>query len=475
MRLARTALLLAAGLALPALAGEAETFTVDKSQAETRFTLDAPLDSIIGISPALAGSIRYDPEGGSGNGKITADLSSFRTGISLRDEDLRNEFFQAPKFPVATLNLQRIERKKPAPGPGEWESSEAIGTLSLHGVEKVVRIPIKLRYLTLVDHAVIQAQGSFSVKLAEYQIQRPTALFLKLGDTAKVDVQLTFAGPLHAPAAGAAPATSQAAPAAPPSIRRTVFIPVAKLATHKPPKAHARFSPATPEGRGEKLFTEAAVGGPGNAVSCAACHGTTDERGALAAEPFGIVHPGHSLFDAAKRPAFWQGLEPTPGRAASLCSRLFQLAPTGLSDKQQTDLEAYLKALSPDDAVAALDYRVLALTRRSDLLNPIGGDAKLGAKLHKKFCESCHNKGAVRPPLTPGLYEPDYLVRRVRWLTGHDARQMPPISAERLTDTDLRNIVTYLAGKQAKRIFDRKQHAPPAQPPQGEPTKEAAQ
>jgi hypothetical protein len=49
---------------------------------------------------------------------------------------------------------------------------------------------------------------------------------------------------------------------------------------------------------------------------------------------------------------------------------------------------------------------------------------------------------------------------------------MPPIYAERLTDTDLRHIVTYLAGKQAKKIFDRKQHAPP--PPPAE-TKEASQ
>jgi hypothetical protein len=62
----------------------------------------------------------------------------------------------------------------------------------------------------------------------------------------------------------------------------------------------------------------------------------------------------------------------------------------------------------------------------------------------------------VRPPLTPGLYEADDLVRRVRWLDGHDARQMAPITVDRLTDSELRDIVTWLAGQEAERVFERK-------------------
>ncbi|HYV49113.1 MAG TPA: cytochrome c, partial [Myxococcaceae bacterium] len=68
----------------------------------------------------------------------------------------------------------------------------------------------------------------------------------------------------------------------------------------------------------------------------------------------------------------------------------------------------------------------------------------------------CHGKGRVRPELTVGLYEPDYLVQRIRWLPGRDSRQMPPMYLDRLVDSDLRNIVTYLAGEQSERIFKRK-------------------
>ena len=42
-------------------------------------------------------------------------------------------------------------------------------------------------------------------------------------------------------------------------------------------------------------------------------------------------------------------------------------------------------------------------------------------------------------------------MKRVRWIAGHDAKQMPPMSMERLRD-----IVTYLVGDDATRIFHRK-------------------
>jgi polyisoprenoid-binding protein YceI/cytochrome c553 len=449
---------------------QGDTYTVDRTQAEVRFRVDAPLDDIVGVSESLSGSIRYDAATGTGTGKLTADLATFRTGISLRDEDLRNEFFQASRFPIAVFTVQRMERTQPAKVPGDVEQAQAFGTLSLHGVEHVVRIPLKLQHLELVDRSVIQALGTLTVKFADYQIQRPTALFLKLGDTANVEVRMTLEGPAHPPAAVAAGQTPPPAPASPPAVaaifKRAGAVPVAK-APRKVVKPKPRFSPGSPEGRGEKLFTDASVGGTGNALSCASCHGVRDERGGIV-DASGFIHPSHSLYDSAKRPSLWQGIAATPGKAGALCTRLFLLNQAGLTEAQQADVEAFLQANSPDAAVPGIDYRTLALTRRSELAKPVGGDAKAGAKLEKKYCESCHAKGSVRPPLTPGLYEPDYLVRRVRWLAGHDDRQMPPLPADRLTDGDLRDIVTYLSGAQAKRIFDRQHHAAPAAPA-GEP------
>ena len=70
---------------------------------------------------------------------------------------------------------------------------------------------------------------------------------------------------------------------------------------------------------------------------------------------------------------------------------------------------------------------------------------------------TCHLDGRVGPMWAPGLYEPDWVVRRVRRLDGHSARQMPPFTIERLPDSELRDIVTYLTSpKVAPPVFNRK-------------------
>jgi hypothetical protein len=253
-----------------------------------------------------------------------------------------------------------------------------------------------------------------------------------------------------APASQARPATSRAAPPV-----------VARIPHHTGRKTPAQptfeFAFNTPEGRGERLYHDATIGGPGNALSCASCHSTSDERLGIF-QAGGTARPAHSLYNGARRPSFWQGFAQNAGNAGSFCARMFMLLPQGLDAGQQRDLQAFLLKISPDPA-PGLDYHTLSLTRRSELSNPLKGDAKAGAKLTHRYCEGCHAEGAMRPALTPGLYEADYLVKRVRWQSGHDSRQMPPMWIDRLTDSELRDIVTYLVGDEGSRIFKRNRPA----------------
>jgi mono/diheme cytochrome c family protein len=229
---------------------------------------------------------------------------------------------------------------------------------------------------------------------------------------------------------------------------------------HVPPKFE--FAETTPEGQGERLFHDPTLGANGNVITCASCHTSYDEVTPGDENRDGNVHPAHSLFDVARRPTLWQGLTPTPVAASAFCVRGFMLNADGLTRDHQAKLAAYLDKISPDDVAPATDFPSILLTRATPLKNPVQGDRKRGALLEKRYCESCHSATSVRPPLTPGLYEPDYIVRRVRWLWGKDDHQMPPISMERLPDTELRDIVTYLAGDESKRIFQRKHPAPAA-------------
>ena len=448
---------------LPALASAAPALhnITKKGHADVRFTLDAPLDSIVGVTDAVSGSAHFDPETGAiSGGRFTVDLGTFRTGISLRDEDLREEFFEVSKFPNAILEVQRIERKSEGKPPlGQIEQGTAVATLLLHGVDRPVRIPVQFQAVQAGGRSVLHLKGAFKLILSEYNIKRPKVLFLKLGEVARVDVQATLIGPAPATTPPEAKDAELSALLSPLIEKRGGPIVVAQLRPQKAEvkKSKFHFPSDSLAGRGEHLLYDPKVGGAGNALTCATCHGVADER--LGIEDQGLIRPNRTLFDSAKRPTLWQGIEPTPGKAASLCVRLFMFNQAGLSAKQEAEFDAYAKANSPDDAVPPLDYRVLALTRKTGLLRPTAGERALGAKLEKRFCGGCHGAGLIRPPLTPGLYEPDYLVTRVRWMPGHDARQMPPIYMDRLPDSELRHIVTYLAGDESKRIFARKRHA----------------
>jgi len=452
-------------LLVPALAiAEQRAWTLQKGTGRVRFRVDAPLDAIEGSTSGLSGELRFDEAGwAEGTGRIRIDLSGFTTGLSLRDEDLRDQFFQTDKFPESVLTIQRLERtSQGALVRGRGGQADAVATLSLHGKEQALRIPIEVLLQESAGQRDLQVAGTFDVPFTEYGIPRPARLFLHLGSVAHVRFEATFrASPPAAPAVATAEPPSPvpaAVRARPPKVELSVFV------AHRPQKSKPQrttdwqFAFTSPEGRGERLFRDVSVGGEQNALACASCHGWRDERSGTL-DPLGHASPNSSLWNSARRSTFWRGFAATPEEATDLCIRRFMLRSSG-DPAQLADLAAYLKRISPDTD-SPLDYRPLLLGRKTAIDRPTGGDAKRGAILTERFCGRCHGEGLMRPPLEIGLYEPDYLVARVRWIAPHDAKQMPPMPLDRLTDSELRDIVTYLVGRPDQRIFQRKRGTAP--------------
>jgi len=455
-------------LLLPTLAAaEPRTWTLEKGTGRARFRVDAPLDAIEGSSSSLSGELRFDEATwAEGTGKIRISLSGFTTGLTLRDEDLRDQFFGVDRFPEATLTFTRLER--PSQGalvPGREGQADAVGTLSLHGKEQPVRIPITVLLTEASGRRELQVSGSFDVPFTEYGIPRPARLFLKLGTVAKVRFEATFraAPPATPPVAAQAPAPSPtltSVSARPPRVELAINVARRPEKPKAQPKAVSwEFSFTSPEGRGERLFRDPSPGGEQNALACASCHAWKDERSGTL-DPLGHASPSSSLWNSARRSTFWRGFASTPEDATDLCLRRFMLRPNGGDATQLADLAAYLRRISPDVA-PPLDYRPMLLGRKTAIDRPTGGDGKRGVVLTERFCGRCHGEGAMRPPLEVGLYEADYLVARVRWIAPHDAKQMPPIPLDRLTDTELRDIVTYLVGRPDDRIFQRRRASAP--------------
>jgi polyisoprenoid-binding protein YceI/mono/diheme cytochrome c family protein len=451
-----------------AVQAEPRTWTLQKGTGRARFRVEAPLDAINGSSAGVSGTLSFDEASwASGTGRIRIDLTSFTTGLSLRDEDLRDQFFQVDRFPEATLTVARLER--PSQGalvPGRDGEADAVGTLALHGRNQPVRIPMTLQLSETGGGRDLLVRGHFEVALSDHGIVRPARLFLKLGPVAQVSFEAVF----HATApAGAPPVALQAPTPQAPVTNAARSFPKVELAiavARRPAKPKVtrttsswEFAFTSLEGRGERLFRDPAVGGEANALSCAACHGWNDERSGLL-DPSGHVSSNSSLWNSARRRSFWRGFADSPEKATNLCVRRFMLRPGGADPTQLAELAAYLKAISPDVAPPH-DFTPLILARKTAIDRPTRGDSKRGAVLAERFCGRCHAEGAMRPPLEVGLYEPDYLVARVRWIAPHDAKQMPPMPMDRLRDSELRDIVTYLVGADRDRIFQRKRAGAP--------------
>jgi hypothetical protein len=152
---------------------------------------------------------------------------------------------------------------------------------------------------------------------------------------------------------------------------------------------------------------------------------------------------------------FWGGLADDVGKASNICVKKF-MGGEGLGPQQLAELKAFLEALSPDPA-PAMGYAAFYQTLQSPISNPTGGNAVRGKEMNTRYCDTCHEGARAAPVLQAGLYEPEWIVRRVRWLEGHQSKGCPPVSMTRLTDSELRDIVTFLAGPAAgEPIFKRK-------------------
>jgi polyisoprenoid-binding protein YceI len=445
-------------LVLSASVASANSYTVATGpHGKVRFKVEGPLDDVVGEGTAVSGNMELDPaKWATGKAWVAVELARLRTGIEQRDEDMREQFLQTRRFPFALLVIDSVSRPSAAAiVPGLAVEGEASGSFELHGFRHNISFPVTLK---ADDSGKITVKGAFEVVFADYNIQRPQRLFIKLGETAEVSFDIVFA-----PKVEAAPPPVAVEPGSPPPPEKPTVAEVTPLGPKPKPrpqrkpkpevKAVSLFTGDDPKAKGEKLFHDAGLGSPGNKLTCYHCHAVTDERSGLIQKD-GYARAATTLFNSAQRGRYWNGFATDVGKASDICVKMY-MNPKGMTEQQRSEISAFLTAISPDPA-PELDYRVLYRTYDSDLRDPVGGDLVKGKKLADEHCMLCHLDGRAAPVWAFGLYEADWLVRRVRHLEGHGAHSMPPFSIARLPDSELRDIVTYLAGpKNNKPIFDR--------------------
>ena len=134
---------------------------------------------INGTGPDLQGVLDRDAKGLTG--EVSVPLEKFVTGIDLRDEHMKEKYFEVKKYPAAILKITQFDLD----AAGVAKEKPFKGTLKFHGVEREV---------SGVASASNEAgketvEASFPLILSDYKIDIPSYAGIKVADTVEVRAQ----------------------------------------------------------------------------------------------------------------------------------------------------------------------------------------------------------------------------------------------------------------------------------------------
>lgn len=189
--------------ALPAAVGKTETdrsfFVNDSNHRDTvRFTLNAPIEVINGISNTIDGTLQVSK--GKLSGKFAVPVATIKTGNDTRDEHLQNDkWMNAPKFPKIEFEFKDVSAPESLWNGKEWKT-KVKGKFAMHGEKKDADVELALTYLkesgetkSRLDGNLMKIRATTQLRLADYKIaqsdsQIKALLGLKVGEVAEVTV-----------------------------------------------------------------------------------------------------------------------------------------------------------------------------------------------------------------------------------------------------------------------------------------------
>jgi polyisoprenoid-binding protein YceI len=116
------------------------------------------------------------------SGSLKMKLDTFKTGLSMRDNHMKNNYLEVSKFPEAQLTLSKQSLPKSGSGPFE-------GHLVLHGVPKKITGTAE----TKLENGKAQIKASFKVKLTDHGIAQPSFAGVTVADEVSVETDFQAA------------------------------------------------------------------------------------------------------------------------------------------------------------------------------------------------------------------------------------------------------------------------------------------
>ena len=123
-----------------------------------------------------------------GRGRLTIRTGSYHSGNDLRDKNAKENYLETERYSSITFTSTEIDQLQ-YPSPYEWRFT-VHGTLELHGVLRMIHVPIKLS----LHGKKITVEGETHLVFREFGIPVPTILFTPASDAVKITFHLV-AGP----------------------------------------------------------------------------------------------------------------------------------------------------------------------------------------------------------------------------------------------------------------------------------------
>ena len=160
-------------------------YRVDREQENlVKFTSDAPLEEIVGVTEKIDGYILWEGEDlTESEFYFEVDLASIDTGIGLRNRHMRDNYLETDKYQFASYEGKITGAVQN--GENTFDIVTA-GTFKLHGVESQIEIP---GVISKIENGY-KAESRFEIKLQDYKIERPQLMLLKIGEV--IQLHVTF-------------------------------------------------------------------------------------------------------------------------------------------------------------------------------------------------------------------------------------------------------------------------------------------
>ena len=130
----------------------------------------------VGISKSADSKMIYDNQLNSGSVSIRVRLDSFDSRLSSRDSNMLF-YADAMDHPVVLFKSTNINIKS--------DSVYIEGDMTFHGITKQIKT-----VAAMFTRESPKISGSFNINLSDYNIERPTLLFVKIAD--KIRIEYSF-------------------------------------------------------------------------------------------------------------------------------------------------------------------------------------------------------------------------------------------------------------------------------------------